>query len=167
MPLPASASDATTYGMPTSPTIGFANYQGIPVTDPTTDQDAAAYNQQLADVAAMTRTAVRAAVIFTTNATTPVLVSHWAQWGSGLASTPVLTRVGLGHYRITWPANVNDDLGVLRALNLQFSIAQPDGATPALAQSGLHSANSVDVYTFDTSFGASDLSAANIKVVTW
>ena len=100
------------YGMPVGDYL-------VEVTDPTVDQPAAGAAQQACDTAAMTRTAPRAIVKFTTNGTgVPTLALHEAQWGIG--SVPVVARTGVGVYTITWPVTVVDELGVAQTVNLRF-----------------------------------------------
>ncbi len=172
MPLPATASDVTTYGMPTSPTIGFENFGGIGVTDPITDQDASGMNRELSDLAQMTRMAVRAYVEFTTAASSGSMTinDHDAMWGNGNAIKPTPTRAAGGHFTITWPATVTDPLGNTVSINMKKSICQIDGAAGTLvgfAQCTNPTANTVDIYTFNTSFAANDLVGAVVKVWVW
>lgn len=169
MTLPASPSDVTTFGMPTTPTIGFVNYGGIPVTDPTTDQDAAAYNQLLADVAQMTRTAPRAIAQFVTAASTGAmsLVSHQAMWGSAPAVAPALARSAGGIFTVAWPTTVTDPLGITQTLNLKYGIGCITGATYQQApQVVISSANVATVNTFSGGT-ANDIVGTTITVFAY
>jgi hypothetical protein len=172
MPLPATASTVETYGMPTSPEIGFKNFGGIAKTDPQTDQDASEMNRELADLAQLTRTGVRAYAKFTTAATTGAMTLNDsdAMWGNGISVTPVESRVGSGHFRLTFPATVTDPLGNVVAINMTKSIAQIDGAAGTFvgfAQSSNPTANTVEIYTYNTGFSANDLVGAVVKVWSW
>lgn len=166
MPLPKNASDTSTYGMPQSPQVGWVNFQGIPKTDPQTDQDASEMNVEVSDLAQMTRMTFQARIVFTTNSSNPIaVVRHDALWGNGSLVVPTVSRAGLGHYTITWPASVTDPLNNTVPILLHDAHAQIDGSgLGGFAQTFTSSANTVEVYTFDTSFAASDLGSANVKV---
>lgn len=144
------------YGMPVSDYL-------VEVTDATTDQPADGASQQAADTAAMTRTCVRAWCTFTGHATTPVLVSHDAVWGTSVA--PVVAHTGAGTYTVTWPATVTDSLGETYSVNIRCPL-KPDvgGSTLAFAQCTATSANVVTVYTFNAAGAANDLAATAIRV---
>jgi hypothetical protein len=117
--------DLASYGVPDG---GFKDYH--PVTDPTTDQPAgenpgdAGANQMFASCAAMTHTAPRAWTRFLGHATVPTIAAqngHDSMWGSDSSVKPAPAHVSTGVYTLTWPANVNDLLGVAHALNFRFA----------------------------------------------
>jgi hypothetical protein len=105
------------------------NYR--PVEDPTTDLDAGFGNKTRANAAAMTQTAPRAMVIFTTASTTGglVLVGHWSLWGNTPTVAPSLARLTTGQYTVTWPATVTDELGVTHTVSLRAAMASTEGTT--------------------------------------
>ena len=110
MALPAAPSDINTYGGIMS------NYGGLGVQDPTTDQDAGAWNQAANDIGMMTRMCPRASLSFLGSAAPP-LVANQAMWGVG--TPPVIARSVAGTYTATFPATIIDQLGVSQTLNLQ------------------------------------------------
>lgn len=95
-----------------------------PITDPTTDLDANATDDTRSDIAAMTRTSVRAWVRFNVH---QLFVGHFslilnawdAVYGNDPSNQPVLAYVDFGNYTVTFPSTVVDSLGVTRSLNLQ------------------------------------------------
>lgn len=163
MPLPQSPSGPDTYGVPNDG-VGFRNYQGLGVVDPTTDQDASAGNQELIDLACLTRTGILARVTFTTDAATPTLVSHQAQYGNGGGVAPVVARTGLGTFTITLPASVTDYLGRTRTIAIGRAWAQIEGSTARWPAQTSSAANVVTVYTFSTAPAANDIAGTNVTV---
>lgn len=136
---------------------------GVSVTDPTTDLSAAASNQFRADVAMMSRTAVRAWVRFSGHATTPTIVASDAVWG---ATPPTVAHAATGTYTVTWPATVSDALGVTQAVNFGCVVeCAVDSQFLASAQAVLTSANVVTVYTFNSAGSANDLAGTNIRLL--
>jgi hypothetical protein len=143
--------------------------------DPTTDLPAASLNQALADVAAMTRTAVRAWARFTpAGSSTPVLVNHWALWGTGSPVAPVVARTTTGIFTVTWPVQVQDDITTIGAdgyvgpqtLNLLAAHGNTEGATFFAVQASA-SANVATVWTFGTGNTLADPSGPTILVLVY
>jgi hypothetical protein len=137
------------------------------VTDPQTQQDAPAFNVMKVDCAAMTNTADQAWVRFVTDATTPTLATTnngGAAWGNapGVRATP--TRVGAGHFRLTWPTDIVDGLGVSHVVNFVRATVMCEGSTCVHAQPSGISANVVDVYTFNAAGTANDIVGTTIHV---
>ena len=164
MPLPFSNSAVTDYGMPTSPTVGFKNFAGISKVDPQTDQDATEMNRELSDLSQLTRACARGHVLFTSSAT-PAVTGGDAMWGNGLSVTPSVSHIGTGHCRITLPATVNDPLGNNGAINLRSAIGQAVGSTgPRFVQAQVATANTIDVYCWDSSGALTDTST---PIVVW
>ena len=93
------------------------NYR--PVTDPTTDRDAAMMNEALADVAGLTNTGARAWCRVTINTTTGgmAIVEHRAVWGSAPGVAPTPARSSQGIFTLTWPATVTDALGATQSVS--------------------------------------------------
>ena len=123
--------------------------------DPTTDRSADEMNPALADVAAGTRTAVRAYVEFRANPPNCDLVVHDAVWGNSIPVAPVLTYNGAGDYTVTFPASITDALGATKVVNLRAGWANVDdlGFT-LIATARKISANSFHVAVMDISSGA-------------
>lgn len=148
----------------------LANYS--PVVDPTTDEDASARNKYAANVAMMTHTAPRALASFLGHATTPADPAsgfvHDAMWGNALGVKPTVVKAGTGIYDMTWPASVNDELGVAHALNLRRALAQVESSDGTFrdAQAKVTSANSVRVYTFAVTT-LNDLAGQVVTVWVW
>jgi hypothetical protein len=154
--------------LPTSASL--ANYGGqkinfAPVEDPNTEYDQSELNQAFNDVAMMTRTAVRGFVRFTTSATTPAIVTHYAQWGNAAPVTPVVARTGTGVFTVTFPASVTDELGVSQSLLIRASAVHVEGNTFAnSARCSATSSNVVTVYTA-ASGTAADIAGSTILVM--
>jgi hypothetical protein len=91
--------------------------------DSQTDRSAVGTNPAYADVAAMTKTAVRAFVRFQPNGTgEPTLPSTnagSALWNNGLNAQPTVARSATGKYAVTVPSTVLDEIP-----------ANQQGATP-------------------------------------
>ena len=87
--------------------------------DPTTDRSAAEVNPAFADVAAGTRTAIRAFVQFSFNGATLDLIAHDSVWGNGVSVEPTLAVAATGKFRVTFPSSVVDALGETHAVNLR------------------------------------------------
>lgn len=112
MPIPDIA-DADSYGG-----AGLLDYAGQAVVDDTTDRGADGVNPLVADVAAMTHTAVRAWAKFTPSGTgTPAIGANDACWdgakddgGISLNAAPTALRLSTGAYKITWPVSVYDEV---------------------------------------------------------
>lgn len=98
--------------------VGGAINDYRPVPDPTVERAANHDNIIAANAVSATRTLTRAFASFTLG-TTPALVQHDAVWGTGSGVAPVVARTGTGVWTITWPATVNDALGVSQAVNLR------------------------------------------------
>lgn len=158
-----SVDAVQTYGGP------FAN--SAPVVDPTTDQDAAAYNAHAASTAAMTATCGQAWARFVTAATTGAMAlaasnSNNAAWGNAPAQRPTLARSALGVFTVTWPTTIVDGVGVTQTVNLRrVASVLIEGATlSGFAQAAVTSGNVVTVYTFTTAFAASDLVGVTVHL---
>lgn len=173
MPLP-DISSIDNYGGPK------ANY--APVTDPTTDEDAADRNRYACDVAMMSHTAPRGFVRFvTTNGaapTDPASNVHDAVWGSAVGVKPAVARTGEGVWTVTLPATVDDELtpeaaslggGVTHTVNVRTAIAQATAVAGVLvhAVAEVTSANVITVRGFTAAGTADDITGSTITVVYW
>lgn len=100
-----------------------------PVTNPTTDLSAAASNESRSDVAAMTRTAIRAWVGFTVSGTTISVASsdYDAVYGNANVYKPTGAYVSTGTYDITFPSSVVDARGNTQTVNLSVGWVNVDG----------------------------------------
>jgi hypothetical protein len=155
MPLP-SPTPLSAYGG------ALGNYLGQGVVDPTTDLDAAAHNQAMSDLAAMTNTTVRAWCVFTSTAS-PALVSHYAMWGTGGGVAPVVARTSAGVYTVTWPSTITDALGASQSVTYSVAEATAQGSSAFLVQASKTSSTVATVYAFTTGGVAAD-SGANVMV---
>lgn len=129
------------------------NYEEV--TDPSTDLSAEASNETRADVAAMTRTAIRAWVGFTVNGT-DVEVSNTdfdAVYGNAIAYKPTGVRNGVGDYTFTFPEEIEDARGNTISLNLQcgFGNCEEPGFVVNIVKL---TANTFRVYNYSISDGA-------------
>lgn len=96
-----------------------------PVTDPTTDLSAESSNETRSDVAAMTRTAIRAWVSFTYDGT--VGNSDFdAVYGNAQIYKPSVSPLNHGIYRVTFPETVVDARGNSHAINLSVGWVNVD-----------------------------------------
>lgn len=151
-------------------TYGGALVDAQPVEDPTTDRPANGMNAGLASAAAMTRTAPRAWVRFVTDGTTPTLAvsnNGNAAWGNdpGVRATP--TRIGAGHFRLTWPATITDALGASHTINIRSAKVTVEGSTLCFAQPSGMSANVVDIFTWNAAGTANDIVGTTLRVDVW
>jgi hypothetical protein len=149
-------------------TYGGALNDAQPVEDPTTDRAAVAANQAYASAAAMTGTAPLAWCRFTADATTPLLAAQNgsnACWGNTAPVRPVVTHLGTGHYRVTYPTTVTDALGVVHTVNIKRAAASVEGAALQFASVVPFSGNIVDVYTFNAALAANDIVGSTLYLV--
>lgn len=173
MPLP-DISSLDDFGGPK------ANY--APITDPTTDEDAADRNRAFCDVAAMGHTSPRGFVRFVTvdgaDPTDPASSVHDAMWGSALGVKPVVARAGEGVWTVTWPTSVDDELtnedaslggGETHTINIRTAIAQaaPASTTLVHAVAKVTAANVVTVYGYLANGTADDIAGATVTVIIW
>lgn len=173
MPLP-NISSIDNYGGPK------ANY--APITDPTTDEDAADRNRYVCDVAMMSHTAPRGFVRFVAVdgavPTDPASNSHDALWGSSVSVKPVIARTGEGVWTVTLPATVDDELtaeetslggGETHTVNVRAAVAQATPVAGVLkhAVAEVTSANVITVYGFLADGTADDIAGSTISVVYW
>lgn len=160
--------------------VGGAKANYSPVTDPTTDEDAADRNRAFCDVAMMGHTAPRGFVRFvTTNGaapTDPASNVHDALWGSAVGVKPVVARTGEGIWTITWPATVDDELtledaalggGETHTVNVRTAIAQATAVAGVLvhAVAEVTSANVVTVRGFTAAGTSDDIAGSTITVL--
>jgi hypothetical protein len=159
-------------------TADLASFGGLksnstPVVDPTTDEDADDRNKAFANAAAATHVVWRAWCSFLGSASGPVDPSshvHDSVWGASITDKPVVTRIALGHYRITWPTTITDQKGDNQTLNLRRAWAIPgvDGASEfPVSFAKVTAANQVDVWIYNGSSAppaASDMVASTITV---
>lgn len=158
-------------GLPDSSTLstyGGAKVNARPIVNPQTDRDASAANQAFADAAGMTRTAVRAWVLFGTDTTTGgmVLLDWDAVWKAQTPTLPTLTRLATGNFRITFPASVTDELGTVHAVSFRRAKAQVhSGVTPyaTIMTTGPNTA-SLALFTIGASPTATDAAGTAILV---
>lgn len=173
MPLP-SISSIDNYGGPK------ANY--APVTDPTTDEDAADRNRYVCDVAMMSHSAPRGFVRFVAvdgaAPTDPASNVHDAMWGSSVSVKPVIERSSEGVWTITLPTTVDDELtaeeeslggGETHTVNVRAAVAQATAVAGVLvhAVAEVTSPNVITVRGFTAGGAADDIAGSTITVVYW
>lgn len=173
MPLP-NISSIDNYGGPK------ANY--APITDPTTDEDAADRNRYVCDVAMMSHTAPRGFVRFVAvdgaAPTDPASNVHDALWGSAVGVKPAVANTGEGVWTVTLPATVDDELtaeetslggGETHTVNVRAAVAQASPVAGVLkhAVAEVTSANVITVYGFLADGTADDIAGSTITVVYW
>jgi len=140
-----------------------------PVEDPTTDQDADAANEWKASTAAMTHTASRAWVRFTSGdgfVVDPDFTStnsHDSMWGNDLSVRPTLTRTGTGVYELEWPSDVTDELGESHALNFRWAKASLENQAAVVCAEPT-TVNKATIRLFDMAGAAADYNGKVIFV---
>ena len=135
-----------------------------PVMNPTTEQSAAFGTRQMEDTAQMTRTSVKAWVLFPTVAAaapqTPVATAGRSQMGVAGADLPTIAKTATGRYTVTYPASWTDGLG--ESENIAF--LQAGGTVQHLTTFGTVqctvAANVISVAIFDAAGAATDLGGA-------
>lgn len=173
--------------MPLPDISSIANYGGAkanyaPVTDPTTDEDAADRNRYACDVAMLGHSAPRGFVRFVAvngaAPTDPASNVHDALWGSSVSVKPALARTGEGVWTITLPTTVDDELttedetlggGETHTVNVRAALAQATAVAGALkhAVAEVTSANVITVRGFLADGTADDIAGSTITVVYW
>lgn len=156
MALPDSATLSDTYGGP------YTNAD--PVQDPTTEVNDDEFNEMLADTAACTRMVERAWVCFfgltyTSGSQSIPVEDHDAVWGASGAVTPTIVQNPAGTYTITWPATVDDELGVTRTLNIRRPF-EPTTIDAALSRAKV-SAKTANTLTIKTTNAAGSANSLN------
>lgn len=149
-------------------TYGGALNNYAPVTDPTTDRDAAAANQAYASAAAMTHTSRRCWARFVGAASTGALAlqvtnGHDSHWGSASGVKPTFVRTSAGIVVLTWPATVTDEIGVVHTLNLRWARCANEDAD-GFFRAKVTSPNVVTVTMSTTAAAASDFVGNGIFV---
>lgn len=157
-----------------------ANY--APVTDPTTDEDAADRNRYACDVAMMGHTAPRGFVRFVAvngaAPTDPASSAHDALWGSDVTVKPVVARSSEGVWTVTLPTTVDDELttedatlggGETHTVNVRAAVAQATPVAGVLkhAVAEVTSANVITVYGYTAGGTADDITGSTVTVVYW
>ena len=134
----------------------LADYSAV--ADPTTDLPAEASNEMRADVAAMTRTAIRAWCGFTIDGYAAPSISNTdydAVYGNAMDYKPVVTRNSTGNYTIDFPTTVTDARGITHDLNLQCGFINSESS--GLVGNAIKTdANTFNVLIYDLSGAASD-----------
>jgi hypothetical protein len=126
-----------------------------PVTDPTTDLSAESSNEMRSDVAAMTRTAIKAYVAFTTDGGDVFVASgdYDAVYGNAEIYKPTGVVSDVGKYTITFPSSIVDSRGITQSLNLKMAWCNFEtiGNFALEAKARVTSANTVEVILYDYS----------------
>jgi hypothetical protein len=101
---------------------GGPKIDALPVSNPETQVAASEMNRYMEDMAQATRTVLRAAAAFTTDAGAapltipPGSITNRSVWGSGPAQKPVITKTGVGLYTLTYPSTFTDSLGTVETV---------------------------------------------------
>ena len=137
------------YGMPTG---GFVD--AFVVEDPTAEVASVYFNRQAVDVAAMTHTALRAWVAFTTTTTAATVTITPNDGGSCFADgTPgyptSVQKTAQGTYVATFPAATTDDVNVSEPFIIRRAIAAIEGSTDGRARILSRTAQTVTIGVYD------------------
>lgn len=163
--------NAGTYG------IVSENYV-VGVVDPETDEDFAARNVYVANVAAMTQTIWRAMRSFVGPTSGQTLLAeplggfqHAAVWGATPNVKPVATLVSAGVVDFGWPTQVTDALGVLHTLSFTAAAGAVDTTSDLLGspewgrvKALVTAPNKVRVYTYNSTLAATHLTGRTVTV---
>ena len=179
MPLPDTDSSDTFGG------AGLVDYAGQGVTDPTTDRAAAGVNPLVADVAGMTHLNPRAWCQFSTSSTSggadaPTVNASDACWAGALAggtplnAAPVVTRVDVGKFYVTYPTTVYDEIPVgapgyvgAHTVNLRFSSAPPRFKSSTLYVVVCETSGNVVTVTVTSGGSAVDVASLTVDVLSF
>lgn len=149
-------------GTATIATYGGVKVDSAPIEDPTTNLSADEWTACAADVAMMTRTALRAWIKFTgatyTSGTQSItIVGRSAMWGA--SEDVAVTQTSAGSYSITYPTTIVDETGVSKTLGLidviaakafVYPVTWTGHASANVAQVKLYRAGALDSCDGDT-----------------
>jgi len=139
------------------------------VVNPVNSVSADEHNLLVSDMAMTSRMAPRAVRRFVTGTppTDPASgASHESMWGNKLEDLPVVTSLGANLYRVTWPTEVENELGDSILLNLRWATIECEKtAVCKQASVAVTGPNTVEVAVFSAS-GASDSSSGIPLLVT-
>lgn len=128
-------------GFPLRPdraSFGEVLVNAAPVRDPSRQLDAAIFNLLTWQVAGLGLLAPRALVLFTAQASPPLLAraEAWNPRGQtgGAYAPPVITRNGTGDYTLAWTSPVPDADAVDQALSFSFAHAFTINADPSVVK---------------------------------
>jgi hypothetical protein len=162
--------------------VGGAKANYAPVTDPTTDEDAADRNRAFCDVAMMGHTAPRGFVRFVAvdgaDPDDPASSVHDALWGSAVGVKPVVANTGEGVWTVTLPSTVDDELtledaalggGETHTVNVRPAFAQATAVAGVLvhAVAEVTSANVITVRGYLANGTADDIAGSTVTVIYW
>ena len=122
-----------------------------PMVDPNTDLPAEGANEAFASLAMMTRMAPRAYVVLVPGDGSVELTEHDAVWGNTYLVAPTVEYINTGRYVVTFPASVNDALGVEHSVNLRRAKAfhVEDSGNVWFITGEVLTANTVAIYVKD------------------
>lgn len=146
--------------------LGGLKENDAAIEDRTREIDADDLNRIEANVAMATRTQPRCWARLTLSTTTGgmVLQSHMAVWGSASGDAPALVRSTTGVFTITWPTDVEDELGDTHTTNLRAAWASVEGATPYQHTETVTAANVVTLRMFTAAGVADDADTVTVDV---
>jgi len=116
------------------------------VVDPTVDLPADAGNTTRANVAGMTRMLERVFVIWSNDGTDGTVAVFDSVIGNDAALYPVITKIGTGHWRMTWTPGVIDMLGRETAWSFRHALGEALHSEPIKVQCVKTQPNAIDVY---------------------
>ncbi len=128
-------------GFPLRPdraSFGEVLVNAAPVRDPSRQLDAAIFNLLTWQVAGLGLLAPRALVLFTAQASPPLIAraEAWNPRGEtgGQLVPPTLTRNGTGDYLVTWPSPVPDENGASQTLAFSYAHAFTINTDPSVVK---------------------------------
>jgi len=153
---------------PSRASFGPTREDQYPVVDPVRFVSAATFNLehwQTAGLGAVSPLAWVAIAIDGADAAS-LGASHEA-WDPAGSYVPTVTKLGVGHYRITYAATYPDELGTSIATNIRWGLVQVQLDTLFHARCRAVSAYVVEVWVYDALGVADDPTSSNILVVLW
>lgn len=137
---------------------GAPKLDALPVSNPETQVAASEMNRYMEDLAQATRTVARAIVKFPTTAIigpiAPASIFHRSVWGNGDAQKPVVTRLAVGLYRVTYSTTFTDPLAHIETVAFfdgHCSVRSTDSLDHNDARTLSVVSNVVEVAVYDTS----------------
>jgi hypothetical protein len=104
-------------------------------------------------------------VTYTTGTQSIPVIDHDAVWGGDVGVLPTVTQSATGIYLVTWPATIEDEIGVTRTLNIRYP-HEPStiDTTLSAAKVSAYTANTMTVRTFNAAGTANALNGIPIHV---
>jgi len=158
-------------GFPTRPSraaFGPTRSDTYPVVDPTRYVAASIFNLEHWQTAGLgVVTPLAWAEILISGADAASLGESSEAWDPAGVYVPAVSKIGVGHYRITYATTYPDELATTVVTNLRWAMATVQSSTFFHSQCVANSAYEMDVYVFDAANAADDPTSFSILVTIW